>query len=289
MKVIVFGASGMLGHKVYQVLKAADYEVLGTIRDTLEAPRYRRYDFFDRDDIITNVDAQNYGTIEELLKDLQPDVVINCLGIIKPLAKDPIETIRINSLFPNRLAKSLIEQGGKLIHISTDCVFSGNEGNYSEESNPDPVDLYGRSKLLGEVVEDTALTIRTSIIGREIGRKMSLVEWILSQKKEINGFSRAIFSGLYTGTLAKIIIEIIKKSELTGLLQIASAPIDKYKLLNIFNDVYGLNLIVNKHDDFFCDRSLNADKMKSIGLTVPSMDDMVRAMFEDNRLYENDS
>lgn len=268
----------MLGHTLFQYfLQNSALITYGTLRNIKSIPH--KYDSIESF-IYPNIDAYSLDKIENLIKTLKPDFVINCIGIIKQLltAKDPIPSIYINALFPHQLAQLCQKYNAKLIQISTDCVFSGKKGNYTEQDNPDPVDLYGRTKLLGEVAAPNCLTIRTSIIGRELNSQNSLVEWFLSQKgKTVNGYDRAIYSGFTTHTLAQILETIILEyPEMEGLWHISSDPITKYQLLNVMNQAFDLGITINKDDDFVCDRSLNSQKFREFtGFAPPSWKEMI--------------
>jgi dTDP-4-dehydrorhamnose reductase len=216
--------------------------------------------------------------------------MINCIGIVKQAeaAKDPVTSIEINALFPHRLARLCQERGIRLIHISTDCVFSGRKGDYSENDLSDAEDLYGRTKFLGEVSGKGCLTLRTSMIGREIETSNGLIEWFLSQEgKTIDGYTGAIFSGFTTNALAEIITNIIyKQSELHGVWHVASAPISKFDLLLLVKQIYGLNIKIEPNQSVVCDRSLNADRFrKTTGFVPPTWHDMIEQMYRDPTPY----
>ena len=280
-KILILGISGMLGHTLFQCfLQNSAFTTYGTLRN--------HQPIFDKQDsvksfIYPDIDAYCLDKIENLIITLKPDILINCIGIIKqlPSAKDPIPSITINALFPHQLAQLCQKDQTKLIHISTDCVFSGLKGNYTEQDNPDPIDLYGRTKLLGEVTYNDCLTLRTSIIGRELNSQNSLVEWFLSQKgKTVKGYDRAIYTGLTTPVLAQIIEKIIlEHPTLTGLWHVSSDPITKYQLLNIINQAFNLGITIEKDDSFVCDRSLNSQKWRSLtGYSPPTWEDMINSL-----------
>jgi dTDP-4-dehydrorhamnose reductase len=239
------------------------------------------------------VRADDIPSVDGLLATVRPDVVINCIGIVKQdaAAKDPIPSIAINSLFPHQVAAMCARSNARLIHISTDCVFSGRGGNYRESDTPDAEDLYGRSKLLGEVTEYDSLTIRTSIIGRELRSRYGLLEWFLAQNgKTVRGFTRAIFSGFTTRALARILGDIIeRRPALHGLWHVASAPISKFDLLSLIKSVYDVNIAIEPDPTFVCDRSLNGDRFReATGFTPPSWPDMIRDMHDDSTPYAKD-
>jgi dTDP-4-dehydrorhamnose reductase len=230
------------------------------------------------------------NSVESVFETVRPNVVVNCIGIVKQsaLAEDPITTIEINSLFPHRVAGLCEEAGARLVHVSTDCVFSGRSGLYNESDIPDPVDLYGRSKLLGEVEAGHALTIRTSIIGRELDSSHGLLEWFLGQEgKSVRGFTRAIFSGFPTLSLARRLAQLIEAGpSLSGIWHLASEPISKYDLLLLFRDAYDLDVEITRDDDFACDRSLNGSRLTSAtGIHVGEWRELIEEMAGDPTPY----
>jgi dTDP-4-dehydrorhamnose reductase len=208
-KVLILGGSGMLGHKAWQTL-APRFDTFATFRGAAEA--YTSLGIFDEARVVGGVNACQFETVARAFASVRPQVVVNCIGIVKQeaAAKDPIVNITVNSLFPHRLAELCDGIGARLIHISTDCVFSGEKGNYSEADAPDATDLYGRTKILGEVTAGDCLTIRTSMIGRELSSAHGLFEWFWSHAgQRVRGFKRAVFSGFTTGALANIIGNVI--------------------------------------------------------------------------------
>jgi dTDP-4-dehydrorhamnose reductase len=237
------------------------------------------------------VDARQFETVVAALGQVRPDVVINCLGIIKQLkaAKDPIPSLEVNALFPHRLAELCAVGGARLLHFSTDCVFSGEKGAYTEEDRPDPVDLYGHSKLLGEVDRPGCVTLRTSIIGRDYLKNAGLIEWFLSQRNgHVRGFRRAIYSGLSTESLARIVAELIDRyPDLSGIYHVASRPINKYDLLCRLRDVADLSIEIEPDDTFTIDRSLSPERfLAATGLQIPSWDRMIAEIAADLAPYD---
>ena len=279
----------MLGHKLMQVLPAR-FEVWGTVRplsdsilviDGVEARRIR-----------VGVDAGNIETVREAIVELQPDVTINCIGIIKQLdaAKNAELSIRINALWPHQLARLCGEYGARMIHISTDCVFSGCTGMYTEASESDATDLYGRSKFLGEVDSGNCLTVRTSVIGHELNSSYGLIEWFLSNRgKRVKGFRHAIYSGFPTVMLAGILGDVIAEhADLHGVWQVSSDPINKYDLLKLVRDLYDVDVEIEPDDDFRIDRSLDSGRFREeTGFRPPSWPEMIKAMREDAVAYEH--
>jgi dTDP-4-dehydrorhamnose reductase len=232
--------------------------------------------------VTPNVDALHMDSVRRLLKDLQPDVVVNCIGMIKqnPRVGDQVSTITLNSLVPHLLAEECDRSATRLIHVSTDCVFSGNRGHYVEADRPDPVDVYGRSKLLGELVSPPSLTVRTSIIGHELGSNSSLIDWFLSQRGTVKGYTRAIYTGVTTNELAHLLRSVIlPRTDLAGLLHVASAPISKYELLRLVAQEYQWAGELIPFDGFTCDRSLSADALFSLtGYRPPAWTEMITEM-----------
>ncbi|MDI3394711.1 SDR family oxidoreductase [Pseudomonas sp. V98_8] len=284
MRVMVLGVSGMLGNAVYRVLSNnLDLSVFGSARG--EGARK----FFSEslaEQIIPGVDVEDQDSLVKAFGAVRPDVVVNCVGLVKQLAdaNDPLQAVPINTLLPHRLAALCKVAGARLIHISTDCVFSGEKGGYVESDFPDAYDLYGRSKLLGEVDYPHAITLRTSIIGRELTGHRSLVGWFLAQQGAVQGFKRAIFSGLPTMELARVISEfVLPRPELHGLYHVASKPINKFDLLTLVANVYGKDTEIVPSDKLIIDRSLNADRFReATGYVAPEWPVLVKYMHDFN-------
>lgn len=288
MKVLIFGASGMLGHKLAQVF-SKDLEVCGTVRGSILD--YEGLPCFRGVTLIGGIDAQEPGVVEEVIAGLKPEVVLNAIGLVKQheLGADPDQCRSINELLPKRLARASEAVGARFIGISTDCVFSGGAGNYSEESEPDALDAYGKSKFLGEVAEGRALTIRTSIIGRELSGSQGLLEWFLSHRGgRVKGYSNAVFSGFPTVVLAEILKKvIIVNSELRGLYHISSAPISKLDLLRKVNEAFDAEVLIESDEALTIDRSLNSSRFReATGFTPSSWDEMILRMADDAKDYD---
>lgn len=287
-KVLIFGTNGMLGHKLWQVLRH-DFDTHATVRNDFQT--YAEYQLFDPEKLWTGIDVSKFSSVTTALQAIQPNVVINCIGIIKqlPLAEDPISTIEINSLFPHRLAKICEVSGIRLIHLSTDCVFSGNKGVYTEDDSPDPEDLYGKTKLLGEVSKDGSITLRTSIIGRELKGQSGLLEWYLAQQgRKVQGYVNAIFSGFTTLALAQVLRDLIDSSQqISGIHHVSSEPISKYDLLLRLREVFGLRIEIDPYESYHCDRSLDSSKFRSLtGFVPPTWDHMLEELAKDNESYQ---
>jgi len=284
LKIIILGATGMLGHKLMQVL-SDEFFITGTMRG--EIPDHP---VFSDMKIIGNIRADDLRSVHNAIDITEPDVVINCIGIVKqlPAAQDPLQSISVNALFPHQLAQICRQKNIRMIHLSTDCVFSGRKGDYSEEDFSDAEDLYGKTKYLGEVHYPGCLTIRTSIIGREIDTKHGLIEWFLSQEgKTVSGYKKAVFSGLTTIALSEIIAEIIiNHPQISGVYQVASQPISKYYLLNLVKNTYDMKIKIDPDETINNNRSLNSEKFrKETNIKIPSWEYMIEEMYRDPTPY----
>ena len=266
------------------------HNVVGTVREA-GGNNIPLLHFLDRDQIRFAISAENDSQIAELLTTEKPDVVLNCIGVVKQLqeSKDPKSSEGANSKLPHLLSEICQKIGARLIHFSTDCVFSGRTGNYKETEIPDPIDVYGRTKFLGELSNDRDLTLRTSFVGRELVHFSNLFEWARRQQnKEISGFRQAIYSGLTTKSLARIVRSLISDHlSLTGLFHIASKPISKYDLLCILNSKLKLNLSITPDDAFISDRSLDGTRfLLTTGIEIPSWDQMLDEFVSDEMTYK---
>lgn len=279
----------MLGHKLVQVWKDK-YDVWATVRGNFG--NYEKYRIFDKQKTSDKVDIENIKTVEAVVEKIKPDVIVNAVGIIKQIddSKNIIKTLNINSIFPHRLAEIAEKFNVRLICISTDCVFSGKKGNYTEDDIPDAEDLYGKSKNLGEVVGENCLTVRTSIVGRELRTAHSLVEWFLSNRgKKVEGFANAIYSGFPTVYLAEILENVILNfKNLSGLYHISSQPIDKFELLQLIKEAYNIEIEIERFDDFYIDRSLNSETFRAAtGFEPPEWKELVEMMANDPTPYDD--
>lgn len=287
-KILILGATGMLGHKLYQSFKRR-FEVWGTVRTSYKD--YEKYNIFDSAHIIGGVDAFDFDKVTKAIATVQPDVVINCIGIIKQLkaAKDPVISLKINSLLPHQLANICVAAKARLFQISTDCVFNGNKGMYTEESISDAEDLYGRTKFLGEVNVRGCLTLRTSIIGRELATASGLVEWFLSNRNgKVKGFQKVIYTGFTTIASANIIADlIINHPNLDGLYQVSSEPIDKFSLLQLIKKAFNLSVEIEPESQMCIDRSLDSSRFRQeTGFKPPSWEQMIADMAADVTPYD---
>ncbi len=262
MRIYIIGISGMLGSKLFEeFLKNPNFIVRGSSRKIPNKfLKYKKY-------IDKKSDAFKIQTHLKNIKKFKPEVVINCIGIIKQKIKKKLEHKNIfylNSIFPYELYKITSKCNSKLIHFSTDCVFDGMAGNYNESHPPNSKDLYGFSKMLGELNYKNSLTLRTSIIGHELRSKLSLVDWFLGQKKTCIGYSKAYFSGFPTVEIYKILLKILKRKKLYGIYHLSSQKISKYDLLKKIAKVYNKEIFIKKSSKIKINRSLNSRKLKKI-------------------------
>jgi dTDP-4-dehydrorhamnose reductase len=281
-KVLVLGISGMLGNAVLRVFaQGDDYSVVGSARSA-SVLRLLPPELCER--VICGVDVENSDSLVRLFTFARPDVVINCIGLIKQLpgADDPLAAISINALLPHRLARLCDVAGARLIHLSTDCVFAGTRGMYGEQDMPDALDLYGQSKYLGEVDYPHAITLRTSIIGHELNSANGLVGWFLAQQGPVKGFTRAIFSGLPALELARVMRDfVVPNLELRGLYHVSAEPINKFELLKLVAQTYGKSTIITPDDKLVTDRSLDSNRFRKLtGYQPPNWPELVRRMHE---------
>src|SRR5215207_3648689 len=258
MRILVLGGGGMLGHKLVQSF-GAEFDTWMTVRGSAVA--YAEYNLLDARRIVDGVDVQKFSTVRNAVATVRPDVLINCIGLIKqlPSASDPVLNLQINSLLPHELQHLCRGTGARLIHFSTDCVFNGRKGNYSEDDPSDADDLYGLTKFLGETAGPGALTIRSSVIGRELATASGLVEWFLAQPGPIvRGYTRAIYSGFTTQAMARLVrLVLLEHPELCGTVQISSTPINKYDLLDLIRQAYGKAVEIAPVHDVRIDRTLD--------------------------------
>lgn len=282
MKVLILGAYGMLGHKLGQVLQP-NFDVWATCR---RPKTFNVRGLVPPDRLIEGVTAEDITSVKRALDAVRPDAVINCIGVIKQqaAAKSPLPSIQINALFPHQAAALSAEAGARFIHFSTDCVFAGTKGMYAETDPSDATDLYGRTKFLGEVTAPGSVTIRSSILGPELENGLGLLAWFLNQKgREAKGFKKALYSGFTTLEMAHIVSRLLREwTALSGMWQIASAPINKFDLLTLINQTMNLGVTLQPDEIFACDRSLNGSRFAAeTGYRSPQWPDMVRAMAAD--------
>ncbi|WP_306089813.1 dTDP-4-dehydrorhamnose reductase family protein [Qipengyuania flava] len=279
IRVLVLGASGMLGTSMLRAFSDRDgYTVIGAVRSM--SPQLR--EVAGGAEVVVGFDALSSDSLQNVFARAQPDVVINAVGLIKQLTGGNAvsEAVPINTMLPHRLQTLADIADARLIHVSTDCVFSGVKGGYCESDNADASDVYGLSKYLGEVDAPNAITLRTSIIGHELASKNGLVEWFLSQKCPVKGYTKAIFSGLPTVELARVVRDfVLPKPELTGLYHVSAEPISKYDLLRLVGTVYGHDVDIAPDDTLKIDRSLNSERFRlATGYSPPLWPDLVDVM-----------
>ena len=290
--ILVLGGEGMLGHKVFQNLANRFPGTKCTIFGSLSDPFYRAIPLFKPEATIERVNAMDLPALLQLLEKEKPDYLINCIGIVKQRdeGKMAIPSITINSLLPHRLAEWGMSWGGRLVHFSTDCVFSGRKGNYNEDDPSDAEDLYGKSKYLGEVADrPDALTLRTSIIGRELSNFKSLLEWFLEQNgKKVKGFKRVIYSGVTTNYIAELVGKIISDHpNLSGLYQVTAPSTTKHDLLVRIRDAYKLDIDIVPDDSEISDRSMIGDRFrKATGYKEPTWDELMEQLVKDSMPYD---
>lgn len=288
MRILLLGGSGMLGHRLWMNLRK-EHEVWVTVRtngsEFPDAPE------FPKQYVRPMVDALYFDQVIRAMASIQPDLVINCIGLIKQqghIARDPLLSISINAMLPHRVSMLCRTAKIRLIHISTDCVFSGKKGSYLESDQSDAEDLYGRTKFLGEVTYPHCVTLRTSIIGRELKSHLGLIEWFLAQQGSIQGYTRAIYSGFTTDELSRIIMRcVIPNTALSGLYHVSSEPISKYDLLLLARDAFKKQIEIQPDDTVVSDRSLISTRFReTTGYHPPAWRDMIAEMAENSSLYE---
>ena len=287
-KILVLGASGMLGHAVFKHFYGkTGYLTFGSVRSKNGLEKF----FTDAElkDLISGIDAENFDSFIQLFEQVKPDVVINCIGIIKhlPEAKNHFKSININSFLPHRLAKLCAIGNARLIHISTDCVFDGQKGNYKETDNSNAEDLYGKSKFLGEVDYPHAITLRTSIIGHDLNSNISLIDWFLSQNRTVNGYINAIYTGFPTYEIAEIIEKyVLPNTQLHGLYHLSSDSINKYDLLKLVAQIYNKQIEVKAFDGFVLDRALDSSKFRQeLNFKPKSWTNLITEMYDKFSTY----
>lgn len=285
MKILILGAGGMIGHKMFLSLQRKNFKVYGTLKKTIQP--YDRFQIFTQENCIQNIDVTDRNSVEKILMQIRPDAILNCVGITlrKAEISDEIYCQNVNAEFPHFLNAWVIKNNSYLIHFSTDCVFSGKDGPYVEESSKSASDIYGRTKAAGEVIDSSnCLTLRGSMIGRELVGKTELLEWALSKKEQtIKGFSKAMYSGVTTGVMANLVADLlVQKEKLSGLYQVSSQPISKYDLLKQINYAFELNMRIVEDATYASQKILISDKLKrKIGFVCPGWFEMVDELTKD--------
>lgn len=289
MRVLVLGATGMLGHTVYRFLNSTNNKIkcYGTIRNKKDKK-------FFNDHLSQNLrifdDFNNLNKLEKFIRKINPEIILNCIGLIKQRdnSENQLEAVFVNSLLPHQISKVCNDIGIRFIHFSTDCVFSGSKGNYKESDLPDARDIYGLSKLMGEINDENNLTIRTSIIGHELKNSLGLLEWFLKEKDEIRGYSKAVFSGLTTLEISRFLLNhILRNNKVCGVYHLASEPITKLKLLKIINKVYRSKKNIISSSSLKINRSLDSSRLIEVTkYQVPNWEVMIKDLYRWKNNYE---
>lgn len=283
MRILILGGSGMLGHQLWRHFSSKFPETYTTIRRTCSD--YKNHGLLSSNNVIESVDARRFEFLEGVITGVHPDIILNCIGITKRREEEGnyIESIMLNSLLPHKLAGWGESHGAKIVNFSTDCVFDGKLGNYTEGSQTSAEDLYGRTKALGEISGKSSLTIRSSFIGQELQNGTELFEWFVSQRGTVEGFRGAIYTGLTTLEFSRIVERlIIEYPECSGLYHVSSEPISKYELLKIIRKKLQLNINIIPDNTFKCNRSLNSEKFRrEFNYSPPSWEDMIDELAND--------
>lgn len=287
MKILIFGAAGMIGHRIWleaQNIKGAS--VYGVIRKPKS--HYQKFNLFN-ENVFDGIDVSDWQSVEQILTKIKPDFIVNAVGITirKPEMSDITKSLEINSFFPRKLLKWAQQNEARVIHLSTDCVFDGSSGKYTETSQPSAKDNYGKTKFLGEIEGEKALTLRFSCIGRELDSHTELLEWFLSQEgKDINGFGKVTYTGVTTHVVAKEVANVMANfPQLSGTFQLSSSPISKYDLLCLIQKKYGTHVNIARSDDYVADKSLVCDKyVKATGFKPQSWETMIEELHSDSRV-----
>ena len=284
IKVLILGADGMLGHVLCRSLfNDPHFDVHATT--ILSEPGMYWFTKKLSSRIIFNLNADRFDNLLPVFHSIKPDIIINCIAIIKPvdILKNPISSINLNTLLPHKLAEISKINGTRIIQISSDIVFDGKKGTYNENDQVNISDRYGMSKYLGEIDGPNCFTIRTSIIGHELNKKTNLLEWFLSQSQQVEGYTKAIYSGLPTIELSNVIIKyIIPNKSIHGIYHISSDPISKFDLLKLIASRYQLQINVEPNDKVTVDRSLNSNAFRSIsGYAPKAWPELINSMYED--------
>jgi len=292
MRLLIVGGSGMLGHKLLQILSRKYPETYATVRQDMSRPPFNRVPFLQSEKVLPGIDVWEVEPLRRAVHRLQPDYILNCVGVIKQhkASAAAIPCIRINSLLPHEIAEIAADCGARVIHFSTDCVFDGKRGLYTEDDIPNATDLYGRSKAMGELFCENALTLRTSIIGRELQSHASLLDWFLAQAGgRTRGFTRAIYSGVTTNQMAHVLELIFDRFPLlSGLYQIVAEPVSKYELLSLVKEKFGIQVHIEPYDGFCIDRSMRGDRFQAVtGYESPPWPDLIRELAEESDLYRS--
>jgi dTDP-4-dehydrorhamnose reductase len=285
MRLIILGGTGMLGHTLWERLSRRFPDTYTTIRKGMED--YGDNCLHGSDRVIDHIDVMDFRMLEGALRDVRPDVILNCIGITKRREEpqNPLPSIALNAMLPHKLAKLAADLKAKLIHFSTDCVFDGRKGHYSDDDPTNATDLYGRTKALGEVTGNNVLTLRSSFIGKEIHEGTELLEWFLSQKKAVRGFKNAIYTGLTTLELCRVIEKLLLDyPDASGLYNVSSEPINKFDLLRLISEKMHRSVEIIPDESFQCDRSLDSERFRrDFSYTPPTWKEMVEELSQEYR------
>ncbi len=291
MRILVLGGNGMLGHKVFQALRVRFPLTACTIRGSASSPLLRGIDLFQGGSVFEGIGVSDLTPLQGAFAQYRPEIIINCIGLIKqrPEAQSPALCMAVNSEFPRRLSELARRSGARLLHFSTDCVFSGRRGCYREEDASDVEDPYGKSKSSGEVAAPHVLTLRTSFIGRELSSSASLLEWFLGQNgRSVKGFTRSVFSGVTTNFVGRMLVELLERHpSLSGLYHLAGQAITKHDLLCLLRSAFAMNVEISPDDSLRCDRSLDGNAFSSTtGIQVPRWPELVHELAQDPTPYD---
>ena len=285
MRLIILGGSGMLGHTLWERLSRRFPDTYTTIRKGIND--YGNDRLYGSDRVIDHIDVMDFPILEGALRVIKPDVILNCIGITKRREEpqNPIPSIILNAVLPHKLAKLAADVNAKLIHFSTDCVFDGKTGHYFDDAPTNATDLYGRTKALGEVTGNNVLTLRSSFIGKELHEGTELLEWFLSQKNTVRGFKNAIYTGLTTLELCRVIEKLLSDyPDASGLYNVSSEPINKFDLLRLIGEKMHRNVEIIPDESFHCDRSLDSERFRrDFGYTPPTWTKMVEELSQEYR------
>jgi len=288
MRLIILGGSGMIGHTLWERLSQRFPDTYATIRKGIAD--YGDYRMFESDHVVDHIDVIDLRMLEGALRVIRPDVILNCIGITKRREdpQNPILSIILNAMLPHKLAKLAADANAKLIHFSTDCVFDGRTGHYSDDAPTNATDLYGCTKALGEVKGKNVLTLRSSFIGKEIRDGTELLEWFLSQKNVVRGFKNAIYTGLTTLELCRVIEKLLlDHPDASGIYNVSSEPINKFDLLRLIGEKMHLSVEITPDEAFHCDRSLDSERFRGdFGYTPPTWEKMVEEL---SQVYRGES
>jgi dTDP-4-dehydrorhamnose reductase len=291
MRILILGGNGMIGHKMYQMISKVNEDTWVTLRNDLST--YIFSNIYNHEKVIDKIDLSDFNKLLHTLNEINPDIILNACGITirRGVEKIKSNTILLNSVLPHFLNEWVSLNHKRLIHFSTDCVFSGKKGDYLDTDIKDAYDLYGSTKSLGEIVDSKyAITLRGSMIGRELENKTELFEWFMQQSnKNIKGFSEAIYSGITTIKMAEIVLILINYyPNLTGIYNISSKPISKFDLLKMCNEQFNINANIEMDNSYTSNKNLISDKIfNEIGIEKPNWIDLIRQLKDDCLIYTN--